>query len=146
MIGSIFSCSLSQFSPPILFYPAAFINILPSRVTISFSRATKSIGFKRCIKLSEAFLNQPSVPINQACEDWSDTKAAYRLFDNEKVTPQEVLRVHQTRTQERMRDYPLVLAVQDTTYLDYTHHPKKKGLGPIGSSKQNEVNAQGDCH
>jgi hypothetical protein len=91
----------------------------------------------RFIKLSEAFLNRPSVPINQACEDWSDTKAAYRLFDNQKVTPQEILRVHQTRTQERMRDYPLVLAVQDTTYLDYTHHPKKKGLGPIGSSKQN---------
>jgi Transposase DNA-binding len=36
----------------------------------------------RFIKLSEAFLNRPSVPINQACEDWSDTKAAYRLFDN----------------------------------------------------------------
>ena len=27
---------------------------------------------------------------------------------------------------------PVVLFVQDTTELDYTHHPTKKGLGPIG--------------
>ncbi len=91
---------------------------------------------KRFIKLSEALSSQPSVPINQACQDWSDTKAAYRLFDNEKVTPQEILRVHKERTQQRIRDYPLVLAIQDTTYLDYTRHPKKKGLGPIGTTKQ----------
>ena len=30
----------------------------------------------------------------------------------------------------------MIFAVQDTTYLDYTHHPATKGLGPIGTKKQ----------
>jgi len=30
-----------------------------------------------------------------------------------------------------MQAHDLVLAVQDTTFLSYTHHPKSMGLGPI---------------
>lgn len=36
-----------------------------------------------------------------------------------------------------MQNYPLVLAVQDTSFLNYTSHPKTKGLGPIGAKEQN---------
>jgi hypothetical protein len=32
-----------------------------------------------------------------------------------------------------MKAVPLVLAVQDTTYLDWTHHPHTTGLGPLAS-------------
>lgn len=79
---------------------------------------------------------QPQAPINQACEDWADTKASYRLFQNERVTPEGILAPHQRRTQERMRSHPVVLAVQDTTYLDFTTHRKTKGLGPTGTSRE----------
>ncbi|RME59962.1 IS4 family transposase [Candidatus Parcubacteria bacterium] len=90
----------------------------------------------RFYKVSTAFSVQPSAPINQACEDWAATKAAYRLFDNEKVEAEEILRVHQLRTVKRMQGYPLLLAVQDSTLLDYTSHPKKQGIGPIGTKEQ----------
>jgi hypothetical protein len=40
-------------------------------------------------------------------------------------------------TADRMRGQEIVLAVQDTTYLNYTHHPKKQGIGPIGTKEQN---------
>jgi hypothetical protein len=58
------------------------------------------------------------------------------LFDNDKVTAKGVLAPSQQRTAERMANHSLVLAVQDTTVLNYSHHPKTKGLGPIGTREQ----------
>jgi len=81
---------------------------------------------------------QPSLPLNQACEDWADAKAAYRFFDNDNVTPQRIQAPHQQRTVERMASHPRVLAVQDTSFLNYTHHPKTEGLGPIGTKSQKQ--------
>lgn len=90
---------------------------------------------KRCQTLAEALAQQASEPINQACEDWADTKAAYRFFDNPKVSPAQILTPHTARTVKRMKSQPLVLAVQDTMYLNYTHHPQTTGLGEIGTKK-----------
>lgn len=90
---------------------------------------------RRCQELAVAFGHPADAPINQACEDWADTKAAYRFFDNANVAPEKILKPHSQRTVERLRAYPLVLAVQDSSYLDYTHHPHTQGLGEIGSKK-----------
>ena len=79
---------------------------------------------------------RPSASINQACADWADTKATYRLFDNKKTTAAKILLPHQQRTQERMVGYDRVLLVQDSSYLDYSQHPHKAGLGPIGTTTQ----------
>lgn len=92
----------------------------------------------RCQSLATAMTAQPNVPINQACEDWADTKAAYRFFDNDKVTAERILSPHKQRTVERMSKHSLVLAVQDTSFLNYTHHPKTQGTGPIGTKKQKQ--------
>ena len=92
----------------------------------------------RCQSLAAAMAAQPNVPINQACEDWADTKAAYRFFDNDKVTAERILSPHKRRTLERMSKHALVLAVQDTSFLNYTHHPKTQGTGPIGTNKQKQ--------
>ena len=43
------------------------------------------LGDKRLIHLCGRFSNAPESPINQACEDWSETKAAYRFFQNDSV-------------------------------------------------------------
>jgi hypothetical protein len=93
---------------------------------------------RRCQELATALGQQPSASINQACEDWADTKAAYRFFDNPKATPSRVHAPHQQRTVERMSQHQLVLAVQDTTFFNYTHHPQTKELGAIGNKKQNQ--------
>jgi hypothetical protein len=92
----------------------------------------------RCQKLAEDLGQQPTAPINQACEDWADTKSAYRFFDNSKVTPEKVLKPHSQRTIERMKDHRVVLAIQDTMFLNYTHHPKTQGLGEIGTKAKNQ--------
>jgi hypothetical protein len=93
---------------------------------------------RRCQKLAVALGQQPGAPINQACEDWADTKAAYRFFDNEKATPKAIGQPHQQRTVARMGQQKRVLAVQDTTFFNYTHHPQTEGLGEIGNKQQNQ--------
>jgi hypothetical protein len=90
----------------------------------------------RCQKLADDLGQQPTAPINQACEDWADTKAAYRFFDNSEVTPEKVIDAHSQRTIERMRGHQVVLAIQDTTFLNYTHHPETQGLGEIGTTER----------
>lgn len=92
----------------------------------------------RCSELAVQLAMQPSLSVNQACEDWADAKAAYRFFDNDEVTPERIQAAHQQRTVERMAQYPRVLAVQDTTFLNYTHHPQTEGLGPIGKKSQKQ--------
>jgi len=91
---------------------------------------------RRLIATAAQVMSQPTASLNQACEDWAATKASYRLFDNDKVTADKILEPHQVQVEERMKRYPLILAVQDTTYIDYTSHPKTEGLGPIGTEEQ----------
>ena len=93
----------------------------------------------RLVKLAQQLSNQPLSSINQACQDWADTKAAYRFFDNPRLGAAEILSPHQERTKERMLAHQTVLAVQDTTDLDYSAHPKTAGLGPIGNHQENAL-------
>lgn len=52
-----------------------------------------------------------------------DTLAAYRLFNNSAVTPEQILQPHCEPTLRRMRGHAFVLIVRDATELDYTKHP-----------------------
>jgi hypothetical protein len=92
---------------------------------------------RRLVEVAKALSAKPEAPINQACEDWSAAKAAYRFFENERVSARDIFLPHQERTIERIAAQPIVLNIQDTVYLNYTHHPATTGLGPIGTSKQN---------
>lgn len=66
-------------------------------------------------------------------EDWADLKAAYRLLNNEHVTPERMLAVHRQRTLEMCEPRSVVLCVQDTSHLDFTNRRATKGLGHIGT-------------
>jgi len=90
---------------------------------------------KRLVKVAEDLSARPLVPINHASEDWAATKAAYRLFSNDEVTPEELFSVHQERTSQRLEGEKVVLAVQDTTYLNYDGHDACKNLGYIATEK-----------
>jgi len=89
----------------------------------------------RLKKLAEDLSTAPAAPINQASEDWAATKAAYRFFQNDKVTSAQILSPHRTRTLERMKQEPVILAVQDTSYLNFSSHKQTQGLGPIGDRR-----------
>ena len=90
---------------------------------------------ERFQKIAAELAATPGGPINQASEDSAATKAAYRFFQNERATIKTIFGPHQERTVERIKGEPLVIAIQDTTYVNYTNHKKTSGLGPIGDSR-----------
>jgi len=92
---------------------------------------------RRAVEVLEKLGKHPSGSIPYGCDEWADTKATYALFKNEKVTAEKLREPHQKRTWERVSKHECVLAVQDTSFLNYTHYEKMEGLGPIGTEKQN---------
>ena len=81
----------------------------------------------------------PLAPINQASDNWADTKASYRLFDNDKVSIEKILESHKKETYKRIEGQKIVLAVQDTTNLNFNSHSKTTGLGPIGKNQYSNI-------
>jgi len=94
---------------------------------------------KRLEKISNRFAKSPLSPINHACDDWTETKAAYRFFRNDKIKYQEITKSHIAATKERCRDIPTVLAIQDTSFFNYSNHPKTKGLCPLSRVKRTHM-------
>jgi len=93
----------------------------------------------RLFTLAADFLAQPGELIPQVCEgSAAKTKAAYRFFSNPRVDMPTLLRPHIESTIERVRSEPVILAVQDTTTLNYTAHPAE-GVGPINTTGDRAV-------
>src|SRR6266536_5242746 len=87
----------------------------------------------RLVQLATVLGAQPSASLPDATDDPATLKAAYRFFDNDYVRAEAMLASHVQSTTRRMQAVPLVLAVQDTTYLDWTDHPATDGLGPLAA-------------
>ena len=102
----------------------------------------------RLVKIEQQILESPQSHINKACGDWSETKAAYRFFQNENVNYQDIIEIHAEMTKERAKEEETILAIQDTAYYNYTHHPKTKGLGVLSRFKgkhKDEILTMGLC-
>jgi hypothetical protein len=61
----------------------------------------------------------------------SEAKAIYRLLNNDHFDLGEVLQAHKAATTKRVREYGhrVILAVQDTTGVNYSGHKKTENLG-----------------
>jgi hypothetical protein len=93
----------------------------------------------RLVGIRDRFSESPESPINQACEDWAETKAAYRFFKNKNIEVREIMEAHRLKTAERAKEYKTVLAIQDTSYFIYTSHQNTKGLGGMSLKKGKNV-------
>jgi len=78
----------------------------------------------------------PQATLPHALGEWNETKACYRMLDNKKLTDEILLSGHRIQTIERMKDYETVLNIQDTTHLDFSHHPETEGLGLYSDSDE----------
>jgi hypothetical protein len=94
---------------------------------------------ERLIRLVAALGGQPGASLPVALGNEAALKAAYRFFDNPANEYEEVLSAHVQSTYQRMAQFPLILAVQDTTYIDLTHHPATAGIGPTTSDRKQGV-------
>jgi len=86
--------------------------------------------------LLSALGSRPNLSIPAACRGRAEMEAAYRFFDNDKVTLDKVLAPHVARTRERMAEQKVVLLVQDTTEIDLTRPEQEvKGAGTLDGSR-----------
>jgi hypothetical protein len=90
---------------------------------------------RRFMRLVSDLAARPEATVPQACADAAATKGAYRFWDHEQVTPEAMRAAHRAKTVERAQPERTLLAIQDTTTLNFNSHPKTQGLGPIDAHK-----------
>lgn len=94
-----------------------------------------NIGDARLNERAKVMLNAlgskptESIP-NALYNGWPELKAAYRFFDNEKVTAEKILSPHKKATIERIKQEKIILVPQDTTVF---HFKNVDGIGPLGN-------------
>lgn len=92
----------------------------------------------RFLEIVDQLGKRPTGSIPAACGGAAEIAAAYRWFDNDKVTFDKVLQPHIESTRERIASQPHVILVQDTTEVDLTRPEQQvEGAGPLdGDSRR----------
>ena len=83
---------------------------------------------RRLVALARRLACSPQGSFPQSLKS-AELKAAYRFFDNTRIDTDGVLAPHIEQTLDRMRQVPVVLAVQDTTEFNLSHLLATTGLG-----------------
>jgi hypothetical protein len=96
---------------------------------------------KRLVELMRRMSGKTGASIPLACQDWANTKAAYRFFSNERVDEQAILAGHFESTRDRAHASagPLLI-LQDTTEFSYKRDaPEKIGFTGETSSRKDKA-------
>ncbi len=89
---------------------------------------------QRLVRMVSDLASQPHATVPQASGDWAATQGAYDFWSSPRVSSDAIRQAHQRSTLERIKVHPIVMAIQDTTELNFTHHPSKKGMGHLDSA------------
>jgi hypothetical protein len=87
---------------------------------------------KRLVNIAQHLAAKPGGTLPQAFPQWAELKAAYRFFGQRGVSFERVLAPHLERTRQACRQPGEYLLIEDSTLLDYSHHPATEDLGFIG--------------
>lgn len=87
---------------------------------------------RRLVQVVEDLAARPGGSVGQASRSRAAMQATYQLWSNRRVEAEDILAGHQQSVVERIREHAVVLALQDTSELDYSEHRKRtKDLGPL---------------
>ena len=84
---------------------------------------------KRLISIVENLASQPSTSVPQASGNLAAASATYDFWNSPYFHPSDIIAAQAKSTVERIKEHLIVLAVQDTTSLDFTTQKAKKGMG-----------------
>lgn len=87
---------------------------------------------QRLIKIVENLSQQPHASVPQASGDWANTKATYSFWKSKRIEFEDIIEAHQKQTAQRASKEKIILAIQDTSDFNFTHHQSKtweKGFG-----------------
>jgi hypothetical protein len=80
--------------------------------------------------------------VSSALSSWKDLKAAYRFLSNSKVSEKAILKLHSSKTIERISKEETVLCLQDTTFINYVNRPMTSGLDFLKRSSNGSKNSE----
>ena len=86
---------------------------------------------KRFIKTMETLSGNMQSSILGASENVAEAKAIYNMMQNEDLSEAVIMESHCKATLQQIKESKsdIILAIQDTTELNYTTHAKTRGLG-----------------
>ena len=87
---------------------------------------------RRLVNLATHLAQSPGGTLPQAFPEWRDLKAAYRFFNQPKITFGAIQRPHWEQTRTACQAPGQYVLIEDTRELDYTEHPMTEELGCIG--------------
>jgi Transposase DNA-binding len=98
---------------------------------------------KRFRALIEQLSSSPGNSIPLVCQDWANTKAAYRFLDNDRVSEVEILGGHFQATRDRAAAVSApILVLHDTTEFTY----KRDDIEAIGKTTIGVAGVDRDGH
>jgi hypothetical protein len=86
------------------------------------------------VRLVEDLAAQPNASVPQASGDLAATQAAYEFWSSPHIKAQAIGEAHQKSTLERVKQHTIIIGIQDTTEVNFTHHPSKKGMGYLDNA------------
>ena len=86
----------------------------------------------RIVRMGRAWMERMGADLPVIFPEKAEQKAAFRLLSNERVTMEHILEPHYEATVDRCRREPLILAIQDTTALNYDGLKATRGLVKLG--------------
>ncbi len=97
---------------------------------------------QRLVRIAQAKARNPSAPYTECfAGDRHELKAYYRFINkkHERMTPAGILSGHRRETIRRIKGHRRVLAVRDTTDLDFSERLHCNDLGDIGKNQTGAV-------
>lgn len=88
---------------------------------------------KRAKQLIASFSEQPAQSIPEAMAGWAATKGAYRFFDSEHAEEEQIRQAHYRASSERVSGHRRVLAIQDTSDVNYAGKQVAEALGHLSN-------------
>ena len=88
---------------------------------------------QRAVGIAEAMARNPSATLPRQMGNEASLHATYRFLQTPDVQYERLIAPHLQQTREEAAKKSRVLLIQDTTEIDYEHHPTTTGLGPIGN-------------
>ena len=90
---------------------------------------------RRAVQMGAVMAAQPGHSLPRQMASRAALRAAYGLLNDRRRTMEQLSGPHWEQTRQAAGEQKVVLWLQDTTELDYTHHPTKEGLAPIGDGR-----------
>ncbi len=87
---------------------------------------------ERIVQMGRSWLKHLGASLPVVFPGKAERKAAYRLLSSNRVTMEHILESHQAATAERCAPEKVVLAVQDTTAINYNGLKETRGLVGLG--------------